>query len=370
MSTKLSFVGEKVKLGKVCKIVTGNTPSTKCSEFYANKDIQFYKPGDFDNMAPCVLRMSESWIAEPARKKARIVSANSILITCIGVIGKVGITTKEAAFNQQINAVLPPSYLDSKYLAHQLFYKAKALRKQANQAVVPILNKSSFAAIQINLPSLDVQYEISNSLNSILQIIQDRYYLVNELEQLVKSRFVEMFGEEVEEKTALNNLIKANSSISYGIVQPGSDGTGKLGVIRPVDIEDNILNYSNIKYIDPIIGERYKKTLLDGKEILLIVRGATGGVALTDERVAGMNVTRGIAVIRYDEQKIDPVFLLNYLKSDESQRFIANHTQGATLKQINLSDLRKQPILLPNFQRQKEFSVFAKQVDKLRFVKQ
>lgn len=276
-----------------------------------------------------------------------------------------------AATNQAIAGlkIIAPN-VERDYLYHWLKAQEAVSKMAGRGAAQSNINLTILRNMEIIIPDIETQKSLIRQFNVIekQKILAQKQ--LTKLDQLIKSRFVEMFGEEVEEKTALNNLIKANSSISYGIVQPGSDGTGKLGVIRPVDIEDNILNYSNIKYIDPIIGERYKKTLLDGKEILLIVRGATGGVALTDERVAGMNVTRGIAVIRYDEQKIDPVFLLNYLKSDESQRFIANHTQGATLKQINLSDLRKQPILLPNFQRQKEFSVFAKQVDKLRFVAQ
>lgn len=276
-----------------------------------------------------------------------------------------------AATNQAIAGlkIIAPN-VERDYLYHWLKAQEAVSKMAGRGAAQSNINLTILRNMEIIIPDIETQKSLIRQFNVIekQKILAQKQ--LTKLDQLIKFRFVEMFGEEVEEKTALNNLIKANSSISYGIVQPGSDGTGKLGVIRPVDIEDNILNYSNIKYIDPIIGERYKKTLLDGKEILLIVRGATGGVALTDERVAGMNVTRGIAVIRYDEQKIDPVFLLNYLKSDESQRFIANHTQGATLKQINLSDLRKQPILLPNFQRQKEFSVFAKQVDKLRFVAQ
>ena len=352
MVNKLSFVGEKVSLAKLCKPKQWKTiPKTEL------KQCGYPVYG-----ANGLIGYSDSYNHENP----------TILITCRGATcGEINIcssksyVTGNAMCLDELSSLIILDYLA--YYLKQYDFIANGIIGGSAQ---PQITKASLEKVLVKVIDLETQKQIVNRLSTIERNIEKCKNQLIKLDQLIKSRFVEMFGKEVEEKTDLNNLIKANSSISYGIVQPGSDGTGKLGVIRPVDIEDNILNYSNIKYIDPIIGERYKKTLLDGKEILLIVRGATGGVALTDERVAGMNVTRGIAVIRYDEQKIDPVFLLNYLKSDESQRFIANHTQGATLKQINLSDLRKQPILLPNFQRQKEFSVFAKQVDKLRFVAQ
>ena len=83
-----------------------------------------------------------------------------------------------------------------------------------------------------------------------------------------------------------------------------------------------------------------------------------------------MNVTRGIAVIRYDPGLIDPDYLVGYMNSDDGQRYIANHTQGATLQQINIADLKAMPIPVPPLALQQEFAAFVAQVDKSRFVAQ
>ena len=77
-----------------------------------------------------------------------------------------------------------------------------------------------------------------------------------------------------------------------------------------------------------------------------------------------MNVTRGIAVIRYDRSKINPVFLNAYLNTEESQRYIQEHTRGATLQQINLSDLRVQQIMVPPMELQHAIAAFIEQTDK------
>lgn len=154
------------------------------------------------------------------------------------------------------------------------------------------------------------------------------------------------------------------------IVQPGEDGTGDMGVLRPVDMVDGKIATTSIKYIDRSIGDGFKKTELTGDELLITVRGTTGITALTDERFKKMNVTRGIAVVRYDRNKINPVYLNAFLNADESQRYIQEHTRGATLQQINLSDLRVQKIIVPPMELQERFAAFAEQSDKSKVVVQ
>ena len=176
-----------------------------------------------------------------------------------------------------------------------------------------------------------------------------------------------MFANKDFPKTALIDLIVEGAGLSYGIVQPGDDGTGEMGVLRPVDIVDGKISIAGIKYIDRSIGDGYRKTELTGDELLITVRGTTGITALTDARFAGMNVTRGIAVIRYDRRKINPIYLNAYLKTEDSQRYIQEHTRGATLQQINLSDLRMQNIVVPPIELQKQMAVFIEQIDKSKF---
>ena len=176
-----------------------------------------------------------------------------------------------------------------------------------------------------------------------------------------------MFGNEIYPVTPLINLIKEGAGLSYGIVQPGNDGTGDMGILRPVDMVEGKISAASIKYISRDIGDSFKKTELTGDELLITVRGTTGITALTDGRFVGMNVTRGIAVIRYDRRKINPIYLKTYLNTDKSQRYIQEHTRGATLQQINLSDLRIQEIPVPPMTRQEKMAAFVEQVDKSKF---
>ena len=96
-----------VKLKDVGKIITGNTPKTSEKENYESHDICFVKPSDIENDKISYIKETENFIAECAREKARILPVNSVLVTCIGIIGKIAINKVECAFNQQINAIIP-----------------------------------------------------------------------------------------------------------------------------------------------------------------------------------------------------------------------------------------------------------------------
>lgn len=362
----------KAKLKDLGKISTGNTPSKNISEFYNSEDIGFVKPDIISELQIDYIENTAEYLAEAARSKARIVKKNTVFVTCIGNIGKIGIVKdKELAFNQQINAIEPNEKVLPKYLAYGIFANKRRLQAISNAPVVPIINKTQFGEFEIDIiDDTKEQLKIVELLDKVSEVIANRKKELEKLDDLIKARFVELFGKENYPRVALIDLIAEGAGLSYGIVQPGNDGTGDMGVLRPVDMVDGNVSIASIKYIDRTIGEGYRKTELDGDELLITVRGTTGITALTDYRFKGMNVTRGIAVIRYDRSKVNPVYLNTYLNTDESQRYIQEHTRGATLKQINLSDLRIQPIMVPPLSLQKQMADFVEQTDKSKFAVQ
>lgn len=236
--------------------------------------------------------------------------------------------------------------------------------------VVNNLNSDMVRKVEVPVPSKVEQAEIADLLDKLNSVILMRQQELEKLDDLIKARFVELFGDGNHPHIALIDLIIEGAGLSYGIVQPGDDGTGDMGVLRPVDMVDGKISTASIKYIDRSIGDGFKKTELYGDELLITVRGTTGITALTDIRFNGMNVTRGIAVVRYDRNKINPVYLNAYLNTDESQRYIQEHTRGATLQQINLSDLRVQQIMVPPLALQEQMAAFIEQTDKSKSVVQ
>lgn len=142
------------RLGDVGLVITGNTPKTSEAQNYESNDICFVKPSDIIDGTVTYLDKSEFYISEHARTKARILPPKSVLVTCIGIIGKVAINNVECAFNQQINAIIPDdSKCLTEYLAYAIQNKQPEMQDVANAPVVPILNKTQFSDIEINLPS-------------------------------------------------------------------------------------------------------------------------------------------------------------------------------------------------------------------------
>ena len=271
----------------------------------------------------------------------------------------------KALLNQHIfKVVFDKCEVNREYFVYAVRYKLKEMESKTHGATMKHIVKKDFDNTLIPFPTLEEQENIANLLDKISTIILVRQQQLQKLDELVKARFVEMFGDDKYSKMPLINLITEGAGLSYGIVQPGDSGTGDMGVLRPVDMVNGEISTHSIKYIDRSIGASFKKTELVGDELLITVRGTTGVTALTDSRFKNMNVTRGIAVIRYDRRKINPIYLNAFLNTDESQQYIQEHTRGATLQQINLSDLRVHMIPVPPIELQEKLADFIQQVDK------
>lgn len=355
----------KYKLGELCDVVSGGTPSRAITEFWEGGTIPWIKIG---NIKGKYVGEVDEYITQAGLEgsSAKILSAGTILFTIFATLGEVGILTIKACTNQAIAGITIKN--QSEALTDYLYYFLKSKKSHVTALGRGVaqnnINLSILRNFEVPIPALSTQKQIVDVLDKAEKIIEARQQQLQKLDELVKSRFVELFGDGNHPHIALIDLIIEGAGLSYGIVQPGDDGTGDMGVLRPVDMVDGKISTASIKYIDRSIGDGFKKTELYGDELLITVRGTTGITALTDIRFNGMNVTRGIAVVRYDRNKINPVYLNAYLNTDESQRYIQEHTRGATLQQINLSDLRVQQIMVPPLALQEQMAAFIEQTDK------
>lgn len=147
-------------IGDIGEVITGNTPSTKEPRNYESNDVCFYKPSDFEDSSLTKLSDSEYHISRYAYEHSRKLPKDSVLTTCIGIIGKVGILKHDATCNQQINAIIPnKSVIHPVYLGHVLLYSQSLLNDTANTNIVPLLNKTDFSAIEILIPPMKKQLE-------------------------------------------------------------------------------------------------------------------------------------------------------------------------------------------------------------------
>ena len=361
----------KYRLGEICDVVSGGTPSRATAEFWDGGTIPWIKIG---NIQRKYVDEADEYITQAGLEgsSAKMLSAGTILFTIFATLGEVGILTIEACTNQAIAGITIKNQSDilTDYLYYFLKSQKSCIAALGRGVAQNNINLSILRNFEVPIPDLPMQKQIVAILDKTAKVVEVRQQQLQQLDELVKARFVELFGDGNHPHIALIDLIIEGAGLSYGIVQPGDDGTGDMGVLRPVDMVDGKISTASIKYIDRSIGDGFKKTELYGDELLITVRGTTGITALTDIRFNGMNVTRGIAVVRYDRNKINPVYLNAYLNTDESQRYIQEHTRGATLQQINLSDLRVQQIMVPPLALQEQMAAFVEQTDKSKSVVQ
>ena len=358
----------KVKLGDIGAILTGNTPKTSDGKNYISKDINFIKPSDIDEDKITNISTSDYFISELAKNDARILPVGSILVTCIGIIGKVGINSIECAFNQQINAIIPDTRkCNNKFLAYAIQFKKNELQQLANAPVVPILNKTQFSNIQICLPLIEKQNKIVAILDMINEIINKRQQQLKKLDELVKSRFIEMFGSfpENSKNWKICTIKEIVSDVRYGTSRAAVDG-GKYPYLRMNNITyDGELDLTDLKYIDIPDKELEKCTVKCGDVLFNRTNSKElVGKTCVYNRNDTMVLAGFIIRIRVNEN-ILPVFLAMFLNMDFSKTMLKEMCKSAIGQaNINATELQKIRIVLPSIELQEEFVKFKNQTGK------
>lgn len=147
------------------KIVTGRTPSPKHADLWGG-DLPFMTPGDLVAGNISVSGASRTLVADSSHG-ATVLPANSVLVTCIGsTVGKAAIARERCVTNQQINAICCPAQTAGfVYLASIAAYDT--IVANAGKQAVPIINKSTFSAIEVPALSQDKMFEISAMVDAI-----------------------------------------------------------------------------------------------------------------------------------------------------------------------------------------------------------
>ncbi|WP_422474567.1 restriction endonuclease subunit S [Endozoicomonas sp. ALB032] len=157
------------ELSDLGNVVTGKTPSTKVKDNFGG-NIPFIKPGDLDHGG--VIKQTANTLSEAGLQSVPAIPANSIPVTCIGNLGKVGITTQLSATNQQINTLIPHADLNTKYLYYQACTIKPWLESESSATTVAIINKGRFSKAPISLAPLTEQKIIAQKLDTLLAQIE------------------------------------------------------------------------------------------------------------------------------------------------------------------------------------------------------
>ena len=357
---------KKYRIGELGEIFTGNTPSKKNNEFYESEDIMFIKP-DILSSNITIIKQANEYLSEKAREKARIIPKGSLLVSCIGNIGKLGINIEEVAFNQQINAIVHNSKISSsKYLAYLLRYNQKKLEFIANAPVVPIINKSQFSNFELLIhEELEVQSKIVEILDKAQELIDKRKEQIKTLDELVKSKFIEMFGDvflntKNFEMKQIKDIVTVVKGITYKPEQVNDEGTI---VLRSSNIKGSKFDLNDIVRVNKKIDEKF---LVKVNDILMCNRNGSerlvGKVAKIPEYNEPMTFGTFMTIVRSPYHN----YLFSFFQTEAFRRQVKMQTSVA-INQISIPLLESVKVPLPPMELQNQFADFVKKTDKLKF---
>ena len=182
------FSDDKTQLWTQCsvsqigKVITGSTPPTNDRSNY-DGDLLFCAPGDVGEQK--YISSTEKRVSPKGFALGRPLPPNSVIVTCIGLIGKLGIAKTSMITNQQINALVVSEGFDYEFIYYAFENFFPEYRSKVSMQTLPILSKSEFEKLMIKVPDLDVQHKISSHLAAMDRRIE---HTQQELNALIEHR--------------------------------------------------------------------------------------------------------------------------------------------------------------------------------------
>lgn len=359
---------EYKKLGEVGQIVTGSTPSTKDESNYSPREYCFVKPSDLPSQGIADIEETEYFVSQVGLSKSRVLPAGSVLVSCIGSIGKIGILTKEACSNQQINAIIPQDETDSRFIAYSLYAQRFVLESIANAPVVPIINKTDFSKIRIGIPPKSTQLAIVAELDKINELIRLKKEQLKDFDNLAQSLFYEMFGDPVENEKGweVKKLGEICTDITDGdhMPPPKSESGIPFITISDIDKDTRCLNFENTFYVPEDYYNNLKENRKPQKgDLLYTVTGSYGipVIVKTDKRFC---FQRHIALLRPNKEILSTIFLCYWVLSDGVKFMADKVATGIAQKTVGLNSIRKFSCILPPLSLQRLFAQRIEQIER------
>lgn len=334
-----------VQIGDVSEIVTGKTPST-ADEANFGGDIPFVTPAELD--CEGVITVTPRTLTDIGATNIRLVPQNSILVGCIGTLGKVGMAGRQLATNQQINAIV---FDEAKIWPRFGFYAAQRLRPEmervAPATTLKIISKSKFSAFTIPLPPLEEQKRIAGILDQADAPRRLRTHALDKLNALGQAIFHEMFGDS--QKYVMRPLIELGSILTGSTPSTSNPEffDGKIPFITPGDLEGRTVP---TRYLTQA-GAMASRTVSTGATFVCCI-GTVGKMGMAKEASA---FNQQINAVEWGTEVL-PIF--GYYAMQQIRQEIIHLGKGAatTLPILKKSSFQKLKVPVAHLEDQQVFS--------------
>lgn len=362
---------EKIRLGDVATYING----------YA------FKPEDRGNEGLPIVRIQDltgnsydlGFYNGDYPKKIEI-NDGDILISWSASLGVYIWDRGKALLNQHIFKVLFDKVpIDKQYFVYAVRYKLAEMSTKTHGATMKHIVKKDFDATQIPYPSIKEQETITLKLNKVSHIIEVRQQELKNLDELIKARFVEMFGDPIQNPkgwdTPLVENVVANEKNALKAGPFGSalkkeyyveSGYKIYGQEQVISGDHTIGNY----YIDE---ERYKaleNCAVQAGDVLISLVGTYGKLLIIPDEFEPGIINPRLMKITFDKNKVNPLYFKFFFQSESLKRTLSENTHGGTMDILNLAIVRKISMPLPPLKLQNKFVSFVEQVDKSKVAAQ
>lgn len=355
-------------LADIGHIVTGKTPSTKEASFYGGS-IPFIRPGDLNHSGPIVT--TETFLTNAGAAEIPNLPPQSIVVTCIGNLGKVGLTTTTSATNQQINALIPDTGIDPSFVFHYCKTLRPWLEAQSSATTISIVNKSIFSKAPIPLPPAAEQTRIAAKLDELLAQVDTlktridgiparlKRFRQSVLAAAVSGRLTKNIeGSDLPPEWLLVNFSTVVSDLRYGTAQKCDYNGGETGVLRIPNIGDNGIRLNDLKSSNFSPAEIRKLSLKKGDILLIRSNGSVdlvGKSAVVGSREEGLLFAGYLIRVRPNAEKAIAKYINYWLKSPAVRQVIemtARSTSG--VNNINSEEIKSLIFTMPPLSEQNE----------------
>jgi len=344
-----------VPLGGLVTILGGGTPSRKNDAYWGGsipwatvKDLKGTSlSGTQETITPEGLRDSAS----------NLIPAGSVIVATRMGLGKVAINTIDVTINQDLKAFLCSADIEPRYLLYFLLVNASHLDSMGKGATVKGITLDVLKDLLVPLPPLPEQKRIAAILDKADSIRRKRQEAVRQTEELLRSAFLEMFGDQAENPKGWEvvKLKKCCKRITDGTHQP--PGFTNVGV--PFLFVSNVINgqldFTSTKFIShDTFQELNRRCPVEIGDVLYTTVGSYGNAAIV-ETGRPFSFQRHIAHIKPDNNKVVEKYLVATMQSPMVKKQADMQARGVAQKTLNLSELKDFEIYLPPRKIQQQF---------------
>ncbi len=321
---------------------------------------------------------SETYTEENFPEKY-IVNNGDILIGMDGEFNIARWQGGRAALNQRVCKLIPHTDVDGRYLFYAMPSKLKAVEDKTPFVTVKHLSAQKLNAIEIQLPPIEQQKASADCLDAVNRNITLCETQLAKLDTLVKSRFIEMFGDPVTNpmgwsKPFVENVVSSEKNA----LKAGPFGSS---LKKEYYVKSGYKIYGQEQVIsgDPSFGDYYideerfkmlENCSVQAGDMLISLVGTYGKLLIIPDEYEPGIINPRLMKITFDKGKVNPIYFKLFFQSDSLKKFLSENTHGGTMDILNLGIVKRIPIPVPPIALQNQFADFVQQVDKSKSVLQ